>query len=144
MNNLSTLLSAAAKVELPLKQLTASNSPLSFSIVNSSNGKRLRFSKSLVEALGLEDTAEIAPVPDQSCILIAKKLPMDNVLLANLKPDGERRVSYTATSIQALTKLFTLNFSEHSSMSFQKITLDKLEDGTPVAITEIFNKYPKN
>lgn len=141
-NSISDLLTAASAVKLPDSQVTVSNSVPSFAIVNSSNSKRLRFSKAMVTVLGLEDVADIAPLPDQGCVLIARKLPLDNVLKAKLKEDEGRKLSYSVSPIHALTELFDLNFAEHTSMCFQKIDFDKLDDGTPVAVVEVYNKYP--
>ena len=124
----------------------SSNSKLSFGIVNSeANGKRVSFSKSLVQSLDLKGSAEIALVPDKGCILIASELPHKNVVICKFSAKGDkggRRLSYNSEAVCLLTKTFGLNFADHVSVSYDGITVETLENGTPVAIVEIFNKHP--
>lgn len=124
----------------------SSNSKHSFGIVNSeANGRRLTFSKSLVQSLGLKDSAKIALVPDKGCILIATDLPHKNVVTCKFSAKGDkggRRLSYNSEVVHLLTKAFALNFADHVSVSYDSITIETLEDGTSVAVVEIYNKYP--
>ncbi len=122
------------------------NSKMSLGIVNSeANGRRVSFSKALSTALGLKTTAEIALVPDEGCVLIAAKLPHANVIKAKLSAKGSkegRKISYSASAVHALTEAFKLNFAEHVSVSYDDVTVEALDDGTKVAVVEIFNKFP--
>ena len=124
----------------------SSNSKLSFGIVNSeANGKRVSFSKSLVQSLDLKGSAEIALVPDKGCILIASELPHKNVVICKFSAKGDkggRRLSYNSEAVYLLTKTFNLNFTDHVSVSYDSITIETLEDGTSVAVVEIYNKHP--
>ena len=135
---------AARAVQLPQSaKVFSGNSRLSFNIVNSdSNGKRVKLSKDLAAALGITESADILPIKGEGLIMVAEKLPYEAACSVSLK--GERRngrsgakIAYNAGMVALLTKEFDLDFSEHVSMSFSDITIEKLEDETPVALIHI-------
>ena len=137
MKNLSDLLTAAQNVTLPAAMQKSGQSAPSFGIVNNRNGKRTHYSKGLVQRLGLTDTVDLMPVPEDSCILIARQLPMANAMKAKLKDDDARKISYATQPVHVLTEMFSLDYTNRSSMTFTKIQFDELPDGTPVAIVQV-------
>lgn len=116
--SISQLLDAAASIPARAKNSASKGKP-SVGIVNSAtNGKRLSFSKALVTTLELEDVAEIALIPSEGCILVAKKLPIENVLKCKFSPkDTGKKISYNTGAVEAITETFELNFSNHVSIS---------------------------
>ena len=142
------LMQSSEKTQLPAgaSRGGSGNSKMSLGIVNSeTSGRRVSFSKALSTALGLETAVEIALVPDEGCALVAAKLPHANVIKAKLSDKGGkdgRKISYSASAVHALTEAFKLNFAEHVSVSYDNVTVEALEDGTAVAVVEIFNKFP--
>lgn len=135
---------AAKAAQLP--QLATSafrTSNLSFNIVNSKrNGKRIKLSKSLAQAVDLTDSADMLPLKEEGLLMVAKKLPYEAAHLVSLKGGDEAKICYKTGMVALLTQMFDLNFADHTSMSFTDITLETLEDGTPVALVRIYNKYP--
>ena len=121
---------AAKAAQLPrLATSTFRTSNLSFNIVNSKrNGKRVKLSKDLAQAVDLTDSADMLPLEEEGL----------------LKVDNEAKIAYNSGVVALLTQMFGLNFADHTSMSFSNITIDKLEDGIPVALIPIYNKYPDN
>ena len=112
----------------------------SFGIVNSrNNGKRLTISKALAAALELTDYVEFAPVPKEGVLIIGKKLPVKNASDGNLTGE-DKKICYFSQMVQTLTKLFGLDFSKHTSMSFSDIEVEDRDEG-PIAIIRIENKY---
>lgn len=147
MKDFKNLIKLAETVEMPEKETRhfTGNSVFSFGVVNNRNGKRTSYSAALVKKLGLTNTAELIPVPSDSCIMIAKTFGdvSGAKMTATLTKDDGKKISYTTYPVHAITKLFDLNFEKHSSMSFNEITFDTMDDGTPVALVKIINKYPK-
>lgn len=137
---------AAKAAQLPrLATSTFRTSNLSFDIVNSKrNGKRVKLSKDLAQAVDLTDSADMLPLEEEGLLMVAKKLPFEAACPVLLKGDNEAKIAYNSGVVALLTQMFGLNFADHTSMSFSNITIDKLEDGTPVALIPIYNKYPAN
>lgn len=120
-------------------------SNLSFNIVNSKrNGKRVKLSKDLAQEINATDSADMLPLEEEGLLMVAKKLPFEAAYPVSLKGDNEAKIAYNSGVVALLTQVFGLNFADHTSMSFSDITIDKLEDGTPVALIPIYNKYPDN
>ena len=144
MKTLNELLNAANNVKLPSSALTASSKGImSFGIVNSEgNGKRFTMTKSLVNAIGVDKNVELFPIPNEGVLFVAKELPFDNAINKKLKDKGEGRLAYAAPIVNLLIKSFDLDFGKHVSMSFQDIKIDKLPDGSPVAIINMLNHKP--
>lgn len=131
---------AAKLPQFPVSIIRTSN--LSFNIVNSNrNGKRLKLSKDLAQALGLTDSAAMLPLKEEGVLLIAEKLPYE-AYQVSLKGDNEAKIAYSSGMVALLTQMFELNFTDHTSMSFTNITIHPLENGTPMALVPIYNKYP--
>lgn len=145
--DLSQLLGVAATTKIPAHVVHGGGgtSKMSLGVVNSSsNGRRLTFSKLLAQKVGLSDRAYIALVPSEECVLISNKAITNNAVeckLSNEKED-QKKVSYNAGAVRAITEIFGLSFKQHVSVSYDEVTIDKLEDGTTVAIVRVYNKYP--
>lgn len=142
---------AAQTVQLPQIPKTSSrNSRLSFNIVNSdSNGKRVKLSKGLTTALGITESADILPIKGEGLIMVAEKLPYEAACSVSLKDEGRNgtsgaKIAYNSGMVALLTMEFDLDFSEHVSMSFSDISIEKLEDGTTVALIRISNVQPED
>lgn len=144
MKTLNELLNAANNVKLPSSALTASSKGImSFGIVNSEgNGKRFTMTKALINAIGVDKKVELLPIPDEGVLFVANKLPFDNAVKKELRANGEGRLAYAAPIVAFLIDSFNLDFGNHVSMTFQDITIDKLPDGSPVAIINMINPKP--
>lgn len=111
-------------------------SGFSFGIVNAEgNGKRLSISKAISEKLGLEDSAMIIPLVDSGVVIIGKTLPFPKASELTLK-GKEKKLAYNAGAVKLLAKVFDLDFSVKTSMSFSDITFDVVDD-VDVAIVNI-------
>ena len=144
--NLSELLGMAAKTEIPVQAgHGGGSSKMSFGIVHSlTNGKRISFSKLLAQKLELDKCAYIALAPEAGYILISNRPPFENSIecsFSRAENDG-KKISYCSAAVHAITDAFALNFKQHVSVSYDDIEVDKLEDGTPVAMVKVYNKYP--
>lgn len=135
---------AARAVQLPQSaKVFSGNSRLSFNIVNSdSNGKRVKLSKDLAAAIGITERADILPIKGEGLIMVAEKLPYEAACSVSLKDEGRNgrtgaKIAYNSGMVALLTKEFDLDFSEHVSMSFSDISIEKLEDETTVALIRI-------
>ena len=118
------------------------NNRMSFGIVNSAgNGKRLSFSSALAEALKLEKTVAIVPMPKKDLLIIGVKVPNDKPMVGNLSDSGSKKLCYNASAVLAITEMFGLSFDRHTSQSFDEIEIEEY-NGTPIAIIHIFDKYP--
>lgn len=144
--DIKELQTAAEKVELAdIKVVRSGNALLSFGIVNSKrNGKRVTLSKSLTSAIEVDKSAAMLPIPDKGVLMIAKALPYKAASTVNLKNDGGGKVGYNSGMVALLTQTFGLNFTDHVSVSYSDIDVNTLDNGTPVAIVKIYNKYPAN
>ena len=132
-NNKLDIIKKAQAVSLPSINTTSrGNGKFSFGVVNSKrNGKRLSFSKALVAKLELEDTVYITPVKEDGVIILAGTRLFD-CYSCDLRGD-DKKISYSSGVVEALTEIFSLDFSKHVSMSFNNIEFDEHEC-TPVAI----------
>lgn len=142
-----TKIDAAAKAaKRPLLVLATSTfrtSNLSFNIVNSKrNGKRVKFSKDLAQAVDLTDSAAMLLLQEEGLLMVANKLPYEAACTVVLKDDEGAKIAYNTGMVILLTQMFDLNFTGHTSMSFSDIDIETLEDGTTVALIPIYNKYP--
>lgn len=145
--NVQEILAAAQAVQLPTNvKSCSSNSQLSFGIVNCDNGKRVKLSKGIVSAFGITENADILPIKSEGVIMIAKKLPYEiapqarSVSLKNDKKgkSGEGgKIAYNSGMVALLTEVFSLDFTDRTSMAFDDIHLDELPDKTPMALVRI-------
>lgn len=142
--DIKELQAAAKKVKLAdIKVAPSGNAHLSFGIVNSKrNGKRVTLSKSLVSAIEVAESAAMIPIPDKGVLMIGKALPYEAASNVNLKDDGGGKIAYNSGMVALLTQTFGLNFTDHVSVSYSDIEVNTLDNGTPVAIVKIYNKYP--
>ena len=139
--DMKTLDAAARAVQLPKVAMSAShNSRLSLNIVNSKrNGKRIKLSKGLALAAGITESAAMLPIKSEGLLMVAEKLPYPAAHPVNLKDDEGAKIAYNYGMVALLTEVFDLDFSERTSMSFSDITIETLEDDTPVALIRISN-----
>lgn len=119
--------------ELDIPMMVTSKGKFTFGIVNSNqNGKRLSFSQFLSHRLGLKDTIALMPHGKARKLVIGKTLPFPKAISASLRGEG-KKICYKASLVEMLTNIFDLDFSEHVSLTFDRIEFDDL-DGIPVAI----------
>ena len=136
--NLDNLFVQAEKVTADIAANVGNNGGFSVGIVNSNqNGRRISLSKALCAKLQITDTAVFMPLPQEGVLLVANELPMSNAVKGNLKGEG-KKLCYSAELVLALSKLFNLDFSTRTSMSFSDVEID-VKDDIPVAIVAITN-----
>ena len=112
---------------------SSGNNDLTISIVHCSNGKRIKLSKKLVKELGIINEVSILPIPDENCILIAKKL--ENAADCKLSEKDHQTV-YNSKLTAYITEKFQLNMNGKTSKSFADIDVQNYED-INVAIVNI-------
>lgn len=133
---LPDLLKAAEKITLPDAARASHNrkATFAFSVVNNKSGKRIVFNRELSNALALTDSVDIMPISSEGCVIAASSLPIKNALHYSLRDKAGIKTVYSSNAVYTLTACFELDYSEHTSLSFYDVTIDKLEDGTPVAV----------
>ena len=123
------------------------NSKKSLSVVYNHNGRRLQISKALSEALLLENFAQISIIESSGVVILGKKTS-DNpnqCIDLNLKDSNEsseantagRKIAYSASAAYAIVTSFELDYSNCSSKSFSKISIDNSDPENPLAIITI-------
>lgn len=112
------------------------NGKLSFSIVNNTNSRRCTISKQLSEQLELNGAAELMPILEDGVLMIGKKLPTEDNWVCKLSGEG-KKIIYNASVVYTLTELFELDFSDHTSMSFDNISVETDEDGSKIAVVKL-------
>ena len=140
--NMKQIEAAVRAAQLPnMATLASHNSRLSLNIVNSErNGKRIKLSKDLASAVGITESATMLPIKSEGLLMVAEKLPYESSRQATLKDDKRGdKIAYSYDMVALLTKVFELDFTDHVSMSFNGISIEKLEDDTPVALIRISN-----
>lgn len=144
MKTIEELIKAASSSKLPLfTSNTSGRGIMSFGLVYSeANGKRFTMTKSLVTAIGVDEYVELFPIKEEGTLLVAKKLPFENKIRKKIRSKGDSKLSYAASVVSFFIEYFGLNFGKHVSMTFQDITIEKLPDGSPVAIINMLNPKP--
>jgi len=145
MKPVDELLKSVPDVDLPPIASAAfgGRGILSFGVVNSeNNGKRITLTKSLAGAIGADDSVDILPIPDEGVVLLAKNLPFHQKITMNLRGKDGHKISYVAQVVALLIKCFSLDFKGHVSQTFQDICIDKLPDGSPLAVVNMLNPKP--
>lgn len=141
--NLNELLSIAETTNFP--QITSAThsggSVCSFGVVFNKNGKRLSFSKALADKLDLGNTVDLFPIPKRGVLLVAKKLTKAAVTCSLSGKKDEKRIAYHAGAAEMITNMFQLDFTTHTSYSFQNIEFDE-SDGIHIAMISMTD--PKN
>lgn len=144
--DMKKIAAAAHAVKLPIMPVASSGGSLSFNIVNSeSNGKRIRFSKGLALAVGITESADMLPIKDEGLLMVAENLPYGAACPVKLNgKGGNAKIAYNSGMVALLTNVFELDFTKHVSMSFSDISIEKLDDGTPVALIRMSKGQPED
>lgn len=108
---------------------------VSLSIVNNSNGKRLTTSKELTKKLNLTDTLYVVPNTEDNELYLSSE-PMMNISSSGKLSGNDKKVCYSAGLVSLIVETFRLDYTGKTSMSFNNISFDELED-IPVAIVKI-------
>lgn len=102
-------------------------------IVNSKkNGKRVTFSKDVMELFDNPESLEIGFTADG--IVLAKKLP-ENGVEFRVKKIGNKGVIYSSSLVQEITELFVLDFSDKVAITF--VDAEELEVTEDSSVFEI-------
>lgn len=106
------------------------NSKLSLSIVNSNNGKRIMFSKGLLEELNNPTKIEFMISSEDGALIVGENLRATNSYNFS---KGNEKIVYCGGIINSLTDIFNLDYKGRTSLSFSEIEIDSYMD-SPVAI----------
>lgn len=106
------------------------------------NGKRITLTKSLASAIGIDNSVDLLPIPDEGVVFLAKKLPYPQAITRSLRGKDGHKISYAAQVVALLIECFSLDFKGHVSQTYQDIRIDKLPDGSPLAIVNMLNPKP--
>ena len=121
-----------------VRQVSATgSSKYSVGIVNSDrNGKRVTFSKSLIEKLGLEGSVYMLPLADEGVLLLAKEMsfPSASEIVLNSK---DQSISYNADAVKLLVDTFGLDYTNCTSKAFNQIEFEEHEGVTFAAVTMV-------
>lgn len=99
-------------------------------VVNSKkNGKRITFSKELMEGLGNPDSIELGCTNEG--ILVGRKLP-ENGEKFKLRKSGKKSVIYSAALVEEITEVFELDFSNRVSITFVDAEEIEYEVDSPI------------
>lgn len=133
VQNVSTHDLFQALMSAKLSKPVSSSSRYSMGIVNTrSNGKRLTFSKSIADELGITDTAFAMPAEGERKLVVGQTLPFPEAVKLTLKGDT-KKICYHSQMVALLTDMFNIDFSTKTSRSFDNVTFDT-HDGVKVAI----------
>ena len=103
------------------------------SIVKAETGNRITSSKELLEKLNNPEKVQVAFTEDS--VIIAEKLPNNNSSF-NIKRSGAKGIIYSVLLVAEIAKLFQLDFSNRTSITFNEVDYSINED-YPVAIIKI-------
>lgn len=103
------------------------SSKFSVGIVNSTNGKRLSFSKSLCKALDLSGAVYILTVPEEGKMLVSNA-PLSSKASKGLLSRADKKICYSAQLVNMVSCCFDLDFTSRTSMSFTDIDFDDVND----------------
>ena len=103
------------------------------SIVKAETGNRITSSKELLEKLNNPEKVQVAFTEDS--VIIAEKLPNNNSSF-NIKRSGAKGIIYSVLLVAEIAKLFELDFSNRTSITFNEVDYSINED-YPVAIIKI-------
>ena len=123
-----------AKEVKPSSQGNGQNSKVSFSIVNSANnGKRIMFSKGLLEKLGNPTMVQFMVLTEEGVLMVGENLGAEKAYKFS---DANKKIIYCGGVINSLTEEFSIDFEGRTSKSFSEIEIDNYGD-TPVAIIKL-------
>ncbi len=124
-----------ALMSAKLSKPVSSSSKYSMGIVNTpDNGKRLTFSKSIVDEIGVTDTAFAMPAEGDRKLVVGKTLPFPDAVKLTLR-GKTRRTCYHSQMVALLTEMFNLDFSAKTSLTFDNVSFDTYEDVKVAIIT---------
>lgn len=144
--NITDLHEAAEKTVLPTIAPTSANTRddnYCFTIVNNRNGKRITLNRTLSIALGISSSVDIMPMPDYGYILVGTALPYPAAWHCKARNQDGVTTVYDSSKVQNLSRYFTLDFTEHTSLSFRTVEIDTL-DGVKVAMVQMFDDASEN
>lgn len=141
------VLDASNVEEMVQHNPSGGTSKMSFTVVYNVKSKRVTLSKKLAEVLKLEDTAQLSIV-EKSGVIIVGKIASDDPkkrLLLELKDEKDKikggvtgkKIAYNADAAYAIATAFQLDYTKHSSKSFDKIEIDNSDPDNPLAIITI-------
>lgn len=102
-------------------------------VCSASNGKRLLFSDTLVEALHLEDSVKLGFV--KGTLIVGKNLPGQGNCF-HLRNNGKKKVLYSSPVVQAIAEQMQIDFSGSVSYTFYDVEMDEHKSYT----IAMFNK----
>lgn len=112
-------------------------SAYSVSIVNSSNGKRISFSKSLCQKLEVNNEIYLLPYVDRGVIIISGVKFSDAAQPCRVT-GTEKKTCYNAELVKKLSEYFKLDFTGITSKSFSDITVEMFDENS-VATVKLTN-----
>ena len=127
------------KMKNQFGNVTTAKGKFSVGVVFNHNGKRVSVSAALAEVLDVKDKMSFIIDPEAKELLISKEFPYPAAVTVNASgKDGEKKIAYSATVAESVVKVFGLNFSEKTSMSFGNITTE-VDEGTgiPFAVVKM-------
>lgn len=133
----SMLFEAANNSDIPQVSGTGGGGKYSISVVNSDgNGKRISFSKGLIQRLGLDGSVSLLPLKDHGVLMLAKELPFTRASKIKLNSkDG--RIAYNADAVHLVVTTFGLDYSNgRTSLSFNNVEFME-EDGMEIAVVQM-------
>jgi hypothetical protein len=105
----------------------SAGSGYSVSIVNSDNGKRLTVSKALTKELSLDKEIYVAINAEDKEFYISNA-PIIN-RSSHCKVSGtDKKICYSAALVTLIVDSFNLNYSGKTSMSFNNISFEEVDD----------------
>ena len=137
MKNLNELKQSAETVSLPEAIIPqgGGRGKMSFSVVNSAkNGKRITITNTFATNIGITEKMSLLPLPDEDVILVGSTLPFSKAEECSLTSTESHKIAYDTRIVLWLTACLNLDYTSSTSKTFQDIMVDKLDDGTPVAI----------
>lgn len=103
-------------------------------IVNSKkNGRRLSFAAEVIKTLQVKEYVQIALVGKGIAVLPPGELELEQF---KLKKEGSKYIIYSSSLVQEITKVYKLDYSNRTSITFPKVKY-KEEEGNKFAYIKI-------
>lgn len=116
---------------------STTTSAYSVSIVNSSNGKRISFSKSLSQKLAVDKEIYILPCIDNGVILVSGVKFSDAAQSCRVT-GTDKKICYNADLVIKISEHFKLDFTGITSKSFNDIVIEEI-NGNFIASVKLAN-----